>query len=290
MKVYKSDTYRKRILNTYDILLALWDTTKEERDIPTCYGTTHVIICGEKSKPPLILFHGVGDDSALMWLYNAKELSRHFRIYAIDTIGGPGKSQPNENYNKDFDDIRWIDEILGALRLHCCHAAGVSNGAYLAQFYGAAHPERFDKIVCMAGSLPVGNSSPMKNMMKIFLPEALFPTKRNTVRLLKKLSGKNSAVFIENHAVLEHYGYLLRGFNNMAMRHHKLTPFNQVQIDMMRSKTLYLMGQEDPFVKLGAGDALTRHQMNAHFYPEVGHGINHEIADEINEAILEYLL
>jgi len=290
MKVFKSDIYRQRIFDTYDILLALWDIPKEEYDLRTFYGTTHVIACGDKNKPPLVLFHGVGDNSALMWLYNAKELSRHFRVYAIDTIGGPGKSIPNENYNKNFDDIRWIDEVLDALSLNRCHAAGVSNGAYLAQYYGTARPERFDKIICMAGSLPAGTSSPMKNMMKIFLPEALFPTKKNIVRLLKKLSGKKSAVFTENPAVMEHYEYLLKGFNNMAMRHHKLISFNQAQIDIIKNKALYLMGQEDPFVKLGAGDALTRHQMNSRFYPEVGHGINHEISNEINQAILKYLL
>lgn len=290
MKVYKSETYRKRILDTYDTLLHLWDTPTEECDITTDYGSTHVILTGAESKPPLVLFHGVGDTSALMWLYNAKELSRYFRLYVIDTLGGPGKSCPNENYNEDFDDIHWIDEILGGLALDRCFAAGVSNGAYLAQYYAAAHPERFEKIVCLAGSLPVGTFSPMKTMMKIFLPEALFPTKKNTAKLLVKLSGKNSAVFTENPAVMDHYTYLLKGFNNMAMRHHKLVGFNPVQVDILREKALYLMGEEDPFVKFGAGDALTRHHMNARFYPEVGHGINHEIPGEIHSAILHYLL
>lgn len=290
MKVFKNETYRRQVLDTYDTLLDLWGTPKQERDVATFYGSTHIITFGDKSRPPLVLFHGVGDNSALMWLYNAKALSKHFCVYAVDTIGGPGKSRPNENYNKDFDDIRWIDEVLHALSLKQCHAAGVSHGAYLVQYYAAAHPERFDKIVCMAGSLPVGTSSPMKNMMKIFLPEALFPNEKNTAKLLRKLSGKNSAVFTENAALLEHYSYLLKGFNNMAMRYHKLPAFEEEQIRIMKKKALYLMGQEDPFVKLGAGDSLHRYHMNAQFYPAAGHGINHEIADEINRALVEYLL
>jgi hypothetical protein len=36
----------------------------------------------------------------------------------------------------------------------------------------------------------------MKNMMKIFLPEALFPTKRNVRKLLVKLSGDHVEVFM----------------------------------------------------------------------------------------------
>lgn len=29
--------------------------------------------------------------------------------------------------------------------------------------------------------------------------------------------------------------------------------------------------------------------MNCRFYPQVGHGINHEIADEVNGVLMEYL-
>lgn len=50
-----------------------------------------------------------------MWIYNAPELGRHFHLYAIDTMGGQGKSVPNGNYNKEFDDVRWIDGGLDEL-------------------------------------------------------------------------------------------------------------------------------------------------------------------------------
>ena len=117
MKVYKNVQAQKRIWETYDQLLSLWNVDTVELDVATTYGTTHVILCGEQGNPPLVLFHGVGDDSALMWLYNAEVLSHNFKLYAIDTIGGPGKSRPNENYNKGFSDVQWIDEVLAELTL-----------------------------------------------------------------------------------------------------------------------------------------------------------------------------
>ena len=101
VKVYKNEKAKVRINATYDNLLTKWNVEKEEKDIPTTYGTTHVIQCGYERNPPLVLFHGVGDDTALMWFYNAEALSRRFRIYAVDTLGGPGKSCPNVKYNKD---------------------------------------------------------------------------------------------------------------------------------------------------------------------------------------------
>jgi len=294
MNVFKSETAKTRIINTYNQLLDMWDIDKIEKEITTTYGTTHVILCGNESHPPLILFHGVGDNSALMWIYNAKTLSRYFRLYAIDTIGGPGKSCPNKNYNKNFDDVRWIDEVLAELMLNKIYMAGVSNGAYLTQYYGIHRPERVIKMICMASTVPVKDSdkkpNPMKTMMKIFLPEALFPTKANTIKLLHKLCGKNITAFTENHIVIEHYQCLLKGFNNMAMRYHKIISFNDEQINSIREKTLYLVGEDDPFAKSGGKDALLKNRMNVKFFPEVGHGINHEIAKEINLILIEYLL
>jgi len=290
MKVFKNEKAKKRVLDTYDQLLDRWNVDKEEIDVSTTYGATHIILCGDKNKPPLVLFHGVGDNSALMWLYNAQSLARHFRVFAIDTIGGPGKSRPNENYNKSFNDIQWIDEVLAGLKLDRVYMAGVSNGAYLTQYYGLHRPERVIKMICMAGTVPVGEGSPLKTMMKIFLPEALFPTKGNVQRLLRKLSGANSAVFTGNPVVMEHYQYLLKGFNNMSMRFHKLERFDAGQVASIRPKTLYLMGEADPFARLGGKACLEDQGMNARFFPEVGHGINHEISEEINRILVEWLL
>lgn len=290
MKVFKSEKAKTQILHSYDKLLDMWKVDFEEKDIQGTYGTTHVILCGNENNPPLILFHGVGDNSALMWLYNAKDLSQYFRIYAVDTIGGPGKSCPNENYNKKYDDVNWIDELLAALELNEVYAAGVSNGTYLAQLYTVHRPEKVIKLVCMAGAVPIGSSGPMKIMMKIFLPEALFPTKKNAVKLLHKLSGINSHVFTGNTLILEHYYLLLKGFNNMAMRHHKINHADNKQIEILRGKALYLLGEDDPFAKMGGKDILIDYKMNLRLYPKVGHGINHEISEEINRAIIEYFL
>lgn len=290
MKVYRNEKAGTEIIRTYDALLQLWQVEKEELDISTSYGTTHVIVSGARENPPLVLFHGVGDDSALMWLYNAKALSEHFCLYAVDTIGGPGKSRPNTGYNKLFDDLKWIDEVLLHLKLDTVFLAGVSHGAYLAQYYAVHRNERVKKLVCMAGAVPVGNTGPMKTMMKIFLPEALFPTKRNTEKLIRKLCGEHYGVFTENSLVMTHYRALLKGFHNMAMAYHKVSSFRQEEIDSIRGKTYYLVGEEDPFMKLGGKKAICQQQMHAKFYPGVGHGINHEIAKEINREMIAYFL
>jgi len=290
MKVYKNRKMQQEILRTYEKLLGQWGVAVEEMDLDTTYGMTHIIACGKRENPPLILFHGVGDDSALMWIYNAKYLSQYYRVYAVDTIGGPGKSVPGELYNKDFDDVLWIDRILDGLAIEKAFFAGVSHGGYLVQVYTVCRPERVLKGISISGALSAGKKgSPMATMMKIFLPEALFPTKNNVKKLIQKLCGENDAAFTENSDIMEHYTCLLKGFNNMAMGYHKVRTFTEEEIDIIRDKVEFLVGLEDPFEKLGGAAAIQENRMHATFYENAGHGLNHERAEEINAKIVEII-
>jgi pimeloyl-ACP methyl ester carboxylesterase len=289
MKIYRTKKAQQKIRSTYDRLLEGWGVSVEPMDIPTRYGSTRVNVCGSVEAPPLVLFHGVGDDSALMWIYNAEELGQHFRLYAVDTLGGPGKSIPNANYNKEFDHAVWIDELLDGLGLQAVNLAGVSHGGYLVQYYTLVRPERVRKAAALASSVPAGKTAaPMKTMIKVFFPEALFPTQRNIKKLLTKLTGTNSAAFTGNPLIVEHFTHLLRGYNNMAMGYHRVNGFTAAQIDSIRSKVYYLVGADDPFAILGGKAALDANRMNTRYFEGVGHGINHEIADEMNKILIDY--
>lgn len=289
MRVYRSARARRMLHETYDGLLAQWGVPVAEMDIPSPFGTTHVIAAGDPGAPPVVLLHGVGDDSALMWLYNAKALAGRFRLYAVDTIGGPGKSVPGPGYAKGFDGAAWIDAVLDGLHLRTARLVGTSHGAYLAQRYAAMHPHRVERIVCLAGTVAAGGESPMATMLRIFLPEALLPTRRNTERLLRKLCGTHVDTFLQNALVMSHFQWLLRGFDNMAMRHHDVSGLTDAQIDGLRPRILFLVGREDPFQRLGGEELLLRYGMQSRFFDGVGHAINHEIADTVNAALLETL-
>lgn len=291
MKAYRSKRAQRHILDTYNELLGMWKIDVTERMLETRYGETHVIEWGCETGKPLVLFHGVGDDSALMWIYNAESLGRHFHVFAVDTIGGPGKSTFTKAYNKNFDDVLWIDDILEKLHLTKVSIVGVSNGGYLVQLYTLFRSERVDNAISLAASVPTGeNGSPLKMMMKIFLPEALFPTKNNIKRLILKLSGKHPEVFTDNSVIMEHYRWLLKGFSPMTMAYHTVRSFSEDEISKIRDKMYYLVGRDDPFEKLGGAQALIDEKMHVKFYDGVGHGINHEIAGIINDEITRWCL
>ena len=291
MKRYRSTKYEQRLRLSYDGLLQQWGVSTTEVDIPTSYGSTHVHIFGKENAPPLVLFHGVADDSALMWIYNAAGLAEQFSVYAVDTIGGPGKSTPSSNYNTSFDSAQWIDQVLDGLKLHSVNMAGVSHGGYLVQYYTLCRNERVNKGIALASTVPVTTAKEtMAMMMKIFMPQALFPTSRNVRKLLAKLSGDNSAAFTDHPLITQHFELLLRGYNNMAMRYHQIIPFTAEQIIQIKPKLLYLVGEQDPFAVRGGKMQLEQHGMNVIYFPEAGHGINHELPEKINRAIIDYLL
>ena len=296
-KIYKNSKAEKAIRESYDELLKMWDTKISELDIVGRYGSTHVIEAGDVNALPLVLFHGVGDDAALMWIYNAKELARYFHIFAVDTIGGPGKSVPGDGYDKTFEDEIWIGELLDKLELDKVFMAGVSNGAYLTQMYAIRHPERVIRGISMAG-IPVktsgnGKAAAMKAMMKVFLPEALFPTDKNVMKLIRKMTGENYGAFTENEKVFLHFKQLMTGFRRSAMMNHKIRAFSDEEILSLKDKLLCIVGKKDPFIMLGGTgleEEIKRYPIKVIFMEDTGHGINHEKAGEVNRIITEFFV
>ena len=281
---YKSTEGQRLIQESYDRLLAAWHVDTNETNIPTTWGTTHVITAGEPSNPPLLLLHGVGDDSSLMWIYNAKELSLHFRLYAIDTMGGPGKSEPNDNYFNNFDQAAWINEVIDVLGISGTDIAGVSNGAAMAMNYTVHYPDKVGKIVFMAG----GKGSMLK-MLK-FLPAVLFPSEKTARKLMHTMGGDNISMFLDNADLMEHWGYLLKHFRNSTMMKHKVPKIEADHLAIIKDRSIWLLGEND-----GLGDVAKSEQwykessLNYKIIKNAGHGVNHQQSELINKEIVNYL-
>lgn len=286
VKRFKNIKGQKLLYESYERLLGMWGVDKEEKSIETTFGKTHVITSGDRKKPPLLLFHGVGDNSAIMWVYNIQELSKHFFVIAVDTIGGPGKSEPNETYFKNIDQSLWINEILDSLNISRTNIAGVSNGAYLASFYTIKNQERVNKIVCMAGGVTLD----MLRKLITFMPEALFPTEKSTKKLLRKLCAPNSDVFERNEELMLHWDYLLKYFNNRVMMYHKYIKFNNDDLEILKDKALFLIGEFDRLVNYPKSiKSLDDNSLTYKIVKDAGHGINHEQYEQINMEIVQFL-
>jgi pimeloyl-ACP methyl ester carboxylesterase len=104
----------------------------------------------------LVLLCNLGWDSNA-WSQNFPELSKHYRVLAIDLLGIGKSAKPLIDYKMDT----WTDVIAEFLRLkHIPKAtvAGAVMGGALAVQFGLDHPELSEGIVCAAS-----NSGPGKH-------------------------------------------------------------------------------------------------------------------------------
>src|SRR6476660_5928935 len=113
---FKTPDGENRYLAAYDAALKLWPVPYDEINIPTRFGTTHVIVSGPTDAPPLVLLHGYMATS-IKWSPNMADFSERYRVYAIDTMGQPGKSVPAEPIRNAVDYVTWLTATLDALHL-----------------------------------------------------------------------------------------------------------------------------------------------------------------------------
>ncbi len=291
MKIFKNESAKDQVMKSYHRLLEMWETPYQEHIVDTAYGTTHCIVSGNERNPPLLLFHGVGDNSAVMWALNIKELSRHFYCMAIDTIGGPGKSVPNERYaRRSFSLAGWIDRILDHFAVNNANIAGVSNGAYMAYRYASVRPEQVRRAVCMEGGMVINPLQAMFRTLLMMFPEILVPTDRNLLRILKKLSSPGTDLFEKHPLLAEHLILLMRNHNRQAMFVHKLEKYDSRTGAAIKDKLCFLIAEHHIKHKKDLMNVLNEGGFHYKVVQGAGHGINHEQPDVVNREIVRFLL
>ncbi|WP_235941288.1 alpha/beta fold hydrolase [Paenibacillus puerhi] len=290
MNIFKSEPAKEQVINSYNRILDLWATEYQEHDIETEYGMTHCITSGNQENPPLLLFHGVGDNSAVMWMLNIKELSQCFYCIAVDTLGGPGKSVPNETYTKrSFNQVDWIDQIIDNFNLKSINIAGVSNGGYMAYNYTTARSDRVSKVVCLEGGMV---TKPIKTMIRTILlmfPEILIPTQHNMLKILKKMSSPNTDIFDKYPLLAEHLILLMKHHNQQAMFVHTLEKYDKQKGAAIKDKLYFLIAEHHIDHKKDFVRILNDGGFHYKVIPHAGHGINHEQPNLINREIIHFI-
>lgn len=112
--VYKNESSKKSIIDLYDSQIDKLNIEYKNVFIDTSFGTTHLIETGNLSGKPLLLFHGGNATTA----YNLKYcgfLLKDFHIYAVDTIGHPGKSDEKSLSPNNQDYGKWASEVITRL-------------------------------------------------------------------------------------------------------------------------------------------------------------------------------
>lgn len=162
--IYKSPQGEKLMMDFYNRMLNNWPVDYKEIDCETTIGKTHIIVAGAKDSPPLVLLHG-STSNATTWAGDAAPYAEHFRVYAIDMPGEPGKSCQTRLSWQNDEYANWLLQVFDALNLTKPYIAGLSLGGWAALKFAASYPDRVDKIALIA---PGGVVNPnMKAIMKM---------------------------------------------------------------------------------------------------------------------------
>lgn len=148
-KMYKTAEGRRAILDWYDDVVAKIDTDVSSQYVETRFGRTHMLVAGPADGVPLFLVPGIAG-CAPLWRRQLPEFAKHFRVYALDIVGQPGKSDPVTPSFLGDDFSVWMVDVLDGLGIDKAHFAGTSVGGWMVLKLGIHAPGRIEKIVMLS--------------------------------------------------------------------------------------------------------------------------------------------
>lgn len=163
--IFKSVRGRNCIIDYYDQMLNTYLDNTKQYYLNTSYGSTFIIEAGEKDYPPIVLLHGSGMSSS-MWLNDLEKYSKKNRVFAIDILGEPGKSEENRLSLEGDDYVKWLFEIFNNLQIKKADLVGLSLGGWLSIKIAEYYPDRVKKIVLIS---PAGIGEEKKSFSLKFL-------------------------------------------------------------------------------------------------------------------------
>lgn len=149
----------------------------EYSSVETSFGQTNLIITGSKNNPPMFLIHG-SNGCAPVAIEALRELTDHYRIYAVDVVGQPNKSEACRPNLKDNSYGEWVYEILSRLNLKDVTLVGISFGGFICWKTLVFDESRISKAFLI---VPAGivNGNPFKAIAKVFIPMKLYKRTKN---------------------------------------------------------------------------------------------------------------
>ena len=166
--LFKSEKGKQEILSLYDKKLKELNIEFEYQKVETNFGKTNIIVSGKKSNPPLILIHG-SNGCAPIAFETYPNLNQSFRVYAVDVLAQPNKSDETRLNMKDDSYGKWMNEVIDSLKIENVSLAGFSFGGLII-LKTLEYDESNIKEVFLAAPAYIVNGNPFKALFKFFIP------------------------------------------------------------------------------------------------------------------------
>lgn len=268
----------------YEATLSLWTIPYETLEVPTRWGRTRIVACGPKDAPPLVLLHGMSL-SATVWFPNVADLSRDYRVYAVDTIGSAGKSVATRPLKGRADCTDWLNDVLDGLGITQTHLLGHSFGGWLALNFALSASQRVDRMILLA---PAASLRPL--VIQFWLrgiPTLLFPRHSTITSFMKWMAVEG---FVTNELFVDQFVLGMKEFR-IKIRAFP-TVFSDDELRRIKVHTLLLIGEEEviynPKAAVNRAKQLIQN-VEAEVIANASHGLPMERPRLVNERILKFL-
>jgi pimeloyl-ACP methyl ester carboxylesterase len=288
---FKTEESRARYMAAYDAALGDWPVPYEALHIPTRLGSTHVIASGPADAPALVLLPSFAG-SAVIWRLNVAGLSRHFRTYAVDVIGQPGKSLATRRIRDRRAFAGWFADLLDGLGVQRASIVGCSFGGFLAVNQALETPDRVERVVLIS---PAGTfASQYWKLTYLMRVRAPF------LRLLRRLTGAGATPSLADLRAARPVPKDARWSALMAVAMAEsprvsiiaASVFSAAQLRAIRAPTLLLIGDQErlypPDENLAVAQARMP-QLEGALVPNADHIAAMAQPDDVNARILEFL-
>jgi pimeloyl-ACP methyl ester carboxylesterase len=289
-------------MSIYDSFESNWCVVPAVRSLyETVYGVKTHYVCAGKGEP-LILIHGGGPGAsgATGWANTIPELSKHFRVYAIDLIGNGDSDKPLIEYSLQTL-VEHVAGFIDALKLEGVRIMGNSQGAYVALKYVLDNPGR----VKSAAIISTGNLASACGIEAKARVEALprfDGTKKSLQDFMEIIVNDKSKLTPElierrfqtasqpgHKEALQSIGR----YRRLSLEDSSINQSWNVRERMLALKIPYciIWGEKDrsaPLDPLGLGMKALLPHIPFHIVKDAGHQVQNEKPEECNRILIEH--
>ncbi|AWK04916.1 alpha/beta hydrolase [Flavobacterium crocinum] len=283
--VFKTKSEEQKYQASYDKALKLWNIPYTEEDVKTSFGTAHVVIAGPKNGKDLVLLHGM-DASSTMWYPNIKAFTKKHRVYAIDFIMEPNKSNLTVKSLSSKDILAFYNEVFDHYKLKKFDLIGASRGGWIATLLATEKPNSIDKIVLLSPAQTfkfidkVGKTSSAL-MLK------LFPSEKKFGKTLKTFSTHPENISV----IYKRQFYLANKYSKSNSSMLKMMPFSQKELESITNPVLVLIGDKDVINSEESLERANKYLSNCKTktVKDAGHFLTIDQPKMVNDAVIDFL-
>ncbi|MDX1284474.1 MAG: alpha/beta hydrolase, partial [Draconibacterium sp.] len=239
--IYFSENHKNELYTEYDKLQASWPEDIEDIFIDAEFGKVHVLACGKRENPPLMMIHAASM-GAHSWFENLESLLDHYRIYSFDNIGEGNKSELKDAlvFAKNGKEVADFYALLAdSLEIESCPVFGASNGGFIAQNYTFYYPERVESLALFG---PMGLTQLSAKSFALLSVASMYPFEFIRNYVTKWALGTNEYV---NQKYGEWFEYILKGTMPSIAPPVPMTTEQKQQMDL---PVLLFLGIKDAIV------------------------------------------